>query len=138
MTQISRADDPVSLWASARVGDLLDGHDEPPRYGAPEWQQLPNGDPRKAAAMIAAAEMWRKFGDEENLVAWLRDASRNREPLATRKTLAELDAAARATPAIPVQAADGWPPVRIPGRPGWRRHLVDGRQVDLPRGEADA
>lgn len=32
----------------------------------------------------------------------------------------------------PVQAAPGWPPVRIPGRPGWWRHHINGQQVDLP------
>lgn len=30
-----------------------------------------------------------------------------------------------------VTATPGWPPVAIPGRPGWYRHWVDGRQVDL-------
>ena len=32
----------------------------------------------------------------------------------------------------PVIATEGWPPVAIPGHPGWRRHLIDGQQVDLP------
>lgn len=31
-----------------------------------------------------------------------------------------------------VVATEGWPPVRIPGRPGWWRHCIDGQQVDLP------
>lgn len=31
-----------------------------------------------------------------------------------------------------VTATPDWPPVAIPGRPGWRRHYVDGQQVDLP------
>lgn len=34
-----------------------------------------------------------------------------------------------------VRATPGWPPVQIPGRPGWWRHLVDGEQVDLPHRE---
>lgn len=29
-------------------------------------------------------------------------------------------------------ATDDWPPVAIPGRPGWWRHCIDGQQVDLP------
>lgn len=35
-----------------------------------------------------------------------------------------------------VRATPSWPPVRIPGRPGWWRHCIDGRQVDLPHREA--
>lgn len=31
-----------------------------------------------------------------------------------------------------VVATKGWPPVAIPGRPGWWRHHIDGQQVDLP------
>ncbi|WP_157852695.1 hypothetical protein RFN58_07075 [Streptomyces iakyrus] len=31
-----------------------------------------------------------------------------------------------------VTATEGWPPVAIPGRPGWWRHLINGEQVDLP------
>lgn len=34
------------------------------------------------------------------------------------------------------RATPGWPPVRIPGRPGWWRHLVEGQQVDLPYRES--
>ena len=31
-----------------------------------------------------------------------------------------------------VIATPGWPPVAIPGQPGWWRHWIDGQQVDLP------
>jgi hypothetical protein len=31
-----------------------------------------------------------------------------------------------------VTATPDWPPVAIPGRPGWWRHCIDGQQVDLP------
>ena len=31
-----------------------------------------------------------------------------------------------------VTATPGWPPVAIPGHPGWWRHYIDGHQVDLP------
>lgn len=136
---VSRDDDPTALWANARVTELLgDDTTPPPRYGTREWQQLPSSAPQKAAAVITAAEMWRKYGDEEDLLAWFRDASRAREPLASRKTLAELDALAKPEPPRPVQAAEGWPPVAIPGRPGWYRHVVDGRQVDLPHDRSGA
>lgn len=30
-----------------------------------------------------------------------------------------------------VAATTDWPPVAIPGRPGWWRHCIDGQQVDL-------
>ena len=36
-----------------------------------------------------------------------------------------------------VVAAKGWPPVAIPGRPGWWRHCIDGQQVDLPHNHTD-
>ncbi|MEV7154861.1 hypothetical protein AB0N77_09580 [Streptomyces misionensis] len=35
-------------------------------------------------------------------------------------------------PPYEVTAAEGWPPVAIPGRPGWWRHLINEEQVDLP------
>lgn len=132
-------DDPVSLWASARVTELLgDSATRPPKYGSAEWHRLAGNDPRKGAAVITAAELWRRFGDEEDLLAWFRDASRARTPLASWKTRAELDALAKPKPPRPVQAADGWPPVAIPGRPGWYRHFANGRQVDAQRTEMAA
>jgi hypothetical protein len=36
------------------------------------------------------------------------------------------------TPPREVTATPTWPPVAIPGRPGWWRHCIDGQQVDLP------
>ncbi len=35
-------------------------------------------------------------------------------------------------PSREVTATPGWPPIALPGRPGWYRHLVNGEQVDLP------
>lgn len=135
-------DDPVALWASARVTQLLDGQDpkaRPPKYGSAIWQRLRGDDPQKAAAVITAAEMWRRYGDEEELLTWIGEAHQQaRTPLSSRKTRAELDEAARANPATPVRATAGWPPVAVPGRPGWSRHLVDGRQVDRPHNRSGA
>lgn len=128
-------EDPVALWASARVTQLLDGQDSrarPPRYGSVAWQQLDGQDPKKAAAILTAAEMWRRYGDEDDLLAWFREAVRPRPSIADRRTRAELDALAKPRPPHQLRAAPGWPPVAIPGRPGWSRHLVDGQQVDLP------
>lgn len=141
MTRPRTGDDPVALWASTRVTQLLDGQDpkaRPPRYGSATWQRLRGGDPQKAAAVITAAEMWRRYGDEDDLLQWFREAHQARTPLSSRRTRAELDEAARANPATPVQATAGWPPVAVPGRPGWSRHLVDGRQVDLPHNRSGA
>jgi hypothetical protein len=135
---MAKSTDPVALWASYAVTQLLDSQDDPPKYGSAAWQRLPGDDPRRAAAIIEAAEWWRRYGDEQELMAWFRDASRNRDYLASRRTIAELDALAKPKPPRPLQAAVGWPPVAIPGRPGWYRHLVDGQQVDLLRGEAAA
>ncbi|MFJ2737663.1 MULTISPECIES: DUF2742 domain-containing protein [unclassified Streptomyces] len=130
--------DAMTLWASARVTELLDGQNGiPPTYGTAEWQRLAANDPRKAAAILTAAEMWRRFGDEEALLDWFREASRSRHRLAEGKTLAELDALAKPKPPRLVQATVGWPPVAIPGRPGWYQHLIDGQQVELPRGGSE-
>ncbi|AEY90743.1 hypothetical protein SHJG_5475 [Streptomyces hygroscopicus subsp. jinggangensis 5008] len=109
-----------------------------PKYGSREWQQTPSTDPRRAVAVIEAAEMWRRYGDEEQLLAWFRGAHAARPPLASRKTMAELNEAARPKPAVPVRAFEGWPPVAIPGRPGWYRHLVNGRQVDVQKRQVAA
>lgn len=127
-------DHPTALWASARVTGLLGEDSAPlPRYGTREWQQLPDTAPHKVAAVITAAELWRKYGDEDGLLAWFREARHARPPLASRKTLTELNELGRPKPARAVQAAPGWPPVAIPGRPGWWRHRGSGgEQVDLP------
>lgn len=37
-----------------------------------------------------------------------------------------------------VVATPDWPPVAIPGRPGWWRHCIDGQQVDLPHNRRTA
>lgn len=37
-----------------------------------------------------------------------------------------------------VTATPNWPPVAIPGRPGWWRHHENGRQVDLPHNNRTA
>jgi hypothetical protein len=37
-----------------------------------------------------------------------------------------------------ITASPDWPPVAIPGRPGWWRHYENGQQVDLPHNERTA
>ncbi|MEU0035506.1 hypothetical protein [Streptomyces sp. NPDC006333] len=112
----------VQLWAAARI--LYFAKDFP-RYGSAEWQALHPDDPRRLAAALAAAELWRKYGDEEALLAWFREASRARPSLAERRTKAELDEAAKPQPAHQLQATPGWPPIRVPGGNG--RYLTHTR-----------
>lgn len=63
-------------WAYAMVSRCTS---PPPIYGSPEWMALTDGDVRKVAAVVNAAECWARQGDEleENLraeVAALRAA----------------------------------------------------------------
>jgi hypothetical protein len=109
------SDDRVQLWADAKILYLAGVF---PKYGSPAWIELPPDDPKRLAAALDAAEMWRKYGDEEALIAWFRQASRSRPSLAERRTKAELDAAARPKPPHQLQATPGWPPIAVPGQPG--------------------
>ena len=45
-----------------RLIELGRRHGEIPRYGTPEWEALPSGDPRLFAAVVIAAECWRRDG----------------------------------------------------------------------------
>ncbi|MFF4347851.1 hypothetical protein [Streptomyces sp. NPDC001530] len=139
--------DAVALWASAQVTAL--GVDTWPPYGSPAWRTLLVDDPRKAAAIFEAAEQWRRHRAEvdelDRLLAddpeewWRRviadanaEARRIAPALARRISATEIRARAGHRPPRPVTATPGWPPVTIPGRPGWYRHHIDGRQADLP------
>lgn len=147
--------DVTGLWASARVTELLDGVDvEPPTYGSSAWLELPGGDPRRPAALITAAEQWRRLEAERARLdqlaeddpdAWFAEVTAEadnaarrlarRLELSRRPTVAELERRRTHREPREVVATPGWPPVAIPGRPGWWRHCIDGRQVDLPRRE---
>ncbi|QFZ78828.1 hypothetical protein GFH48_18970 [Streptomyces fagopyri] len=89
-----------------------------PKYASPAWIALHPDDPKRLAGALEAAESWRKYGDEEALIQWLREASHSRPSVAERRTRAELDAAA--VPKLPHQlrATAGWPPIAVPGKPG--------------------
>ncbi|KUO19663.1 hypothetical protein [Streptomyces dysideae] len=77
--------DITGLWASNQVTSLLDGVDGTvPEYGSLEWVQLPPGDPRKVAAVIAAAEEFRRYVLEET---WMDELHR-RDPEAWHAELA--------------------------------------------------
>lgn len=103
----------AGLWASAR--GLYFAKDFPP-YASPAWRALHPDDPRRLAAALDAAEMWRKYGDD--VTQWLLEAHDNRPALHTRKTLDELEAARQPKPPHQLQATPGWPPIAIPGQPG--------------------
>lgn len=105
----------VQLWAEAKMFWSARAF---PRYGSPQWQALPPDDPRRLASALEAAELWRKYGDEEALLAWFREASRVLPSIAERRTRAELDQAAKPKPAHQLQATAGWPPIAVPGQPG--------------------
>lgn len=143
--------DPVALWAEQQVTAL--GVDQYPVYGSPAWTSLRAADPRRAAAIIEAAEQWRRHQAHEqwlddllehNPEAWYRlftadanaEAKRvlRAERLSSRPTAAEVARRRRSyAEPRPVVATPGWPPVAIPGRPGWwRHHLEGGRQLDMP------
>ncbi|MDN3023817.1 hypothetical protein [Streptomyces sp. S.PB5] len=142
--------DVAELWAQAQVSSLLGCVDgEPPAYGSLVWLRLAPGDPRKVAAIITAAEAYRRQVDEEARLdrlaeedpeAYRREiyaeanayASSIARDIALRPTAEEIRRRAVRGPAREVTATAGWPPVAIPGRPGWYRHLVDGHQVDRP------
>jgi hypothetical protein len=120
-----------------------------PRYGSIEWHLLPARDPRRYAAVLEAAERWRKAEQEHHRrevladldpEAWYAEvlgdaravAARAVKAVRTMRTARALkDARATFQPAREVCATPGWP-VAIPGRPGWWRHWVDGKQVDKP------
>jgi hypothetical protein len=148
VTALPAATDAVALWAAAQVNAL--GVTDWPPYGGPAWRALLFTDPRKAAAIFEAAEQWRQHRAEvdeldrlltDDPEEWWRrvtadadaEARRVLPTLAKRPTAAEIRARASHRPPRPVTATAGWPPVAIPGRPGWYRHRgPNGEQTDLP------
>lgn len=148
--------DATAMWAEAQTTALAEhfkGEWQVPAYGSAEWQQMAAADPRRAAAVIEAAELWRRHVAEQYRLAQLAEddpdawhaevtapadayARRIAQTLASNRTAAELNAArAKYPPPRPVQATPGWPPIAIPGRPGWRRHYRAGKQIDLNTNE---
>ncbi|MEU2859895.1 hypothetical protein ABZ672_16150 [Streptomyces mirabilis] len=118
----------AQLWADAKAAYFTQGY---PRYGSREWQVLHPDDPKRLASALHAAECWRKYGDEQELIEWFKSLSRSPESIARRRTVAELGELAKPRPPHQLRATPGWPPVRIPGQPHMRRHLRNGKQVDV-------
>ena len=104
----------TGLWANAKLAWTARDF---PKYGSRAWTELGPDDPRRLAGVLEAAEMWRKYGDEEELVAWLKNLGRSPN-LIEHRSRAELDAAAKPKPPHQLRATAGWPPVRVPGQPG--------------------
>lgn len=120
------AADPIALWATGRAHSLAP---EFPKYGSPAWRALHPGHPARLASAIEAAELWRRYGDEQQLVEWFKSLATSPESIARRRTLAELDANARPKPVHQLRATPGWPPVRIPGRPNLYLYPQEGRRA---------
>ncbi|HEY9411209.1 MAG TPA: hypothetical protein VIP77_16640 [Jiangellaceae bacterium] len=55
-----------------RLVELGRRRGEIPRYGSPEWEAMPTGDARVFAAVVIAAENWRRDGTDEAIAARLR------------------------------------------------------------------
>ncbi|MFJ3719068.1 hypothetical protein [Streptomyces sp. NPDC090057] len=106
--------DIAALWANAKTAWVARDF---PKYGSAAWIALHPDDPRRLAGALEAAEMWRKFGDEEELIAWLKNLGRTPN-LVGHRTRAEMDALAKPKPPHQLQATPGWPPIRVPGKPG--------------------
>ncbi|MFG2330168.1 hypothetical protein ACGFMM_11140 [Streptomyces sp. NPDC048604] len=111
--------DIVQLWAEARALYFAGVY---PKYASPAWMDLEPDDPKRLAGALQAAEMWRKYGDEEALIEWLRSLDAPRTPLWARRTKDELDELAKPAEPHQLQATPGWPPIRIPG--GHGRYLT--------------
>ncbi|MFI1394093.1 hypothetical protein [Streptomyces sp. NPDC020681] len=114
--------DIAGLWADAR--SLWYARDFPP-YASTAWRELHPDDPKRLAAALEAAEMWRKYGDD--VTQWLKDAFAPHAPVWQRPTLAERDAAAHPQPPHQLRATPGWPPIQIPGKPG--RYLTHRQEL---------
>ncbi|GHF81904.1 hypothetical protein [Streptomyces thermodiastaticus] len=113
-SEAATADVLTELWANAKAAWCARDF---PKYGSRAWIALPPDDPRRLAGALEAAEMWRKYGDEEELVNWLKNLG-IRPNFVGHRTRAELDALAKPYPPHQLKATSGWPPIRIPGQPG--------------------
>ncbi|WP_406306275.1 hypothetical protein OHA61_34180 [Streptomyces sp. NBC_00885] len=112
----------VKLWAEARSLFFARSF---PEYGSRAWIDLHPDDPKRLAAALDAAEMWRKYGD--GVVEWLQEATAPKPPLWTGRTAAELAEARKPKPPHQLRATPGWPPIRVPGKPGRYLTYTEGR-----------
>ncbi|MFI1376890.1 hypothetical protein ACH4UY_33415 [Streptomyces longwoodensis] len=113
----------TELWANAKVAWCARDF---PKYGSPEWIALGPEDPRRLAGALEAAEMWRKYGDEDELCEWLKRLGRQPNLVDTRSR-AQLDTLAKPKPPHQLEATPGWPPIRVPGGNGRYLKHTEGR-----------
>ncbi|MFF0623592.1 hypothetical protein [Streptomyces sp. NPDC004296] len=125
---------PAELWDQAAALCLTGDF---PAYGSPQWCVLPLESPARLAAVVDAAEAWRRHASEQARLealqesdpdAWFREvtADANSEAQRTIRRLGlsrSLDASERAKrrrplPPHQLRATPGWPPIAVPGRPG--------------------
>lgn len=156
-TETEHAAQVAQVWAENTVTNLLSGAPDGlvvPDYGTPSWARLDARNPLRSAAVITAAELWRRQETEKARLeelygsdpeAWFREitakadaaAARLGRSLASAPTWEECRRRRAPRPTAPVRATPEWTPIGIPGRPGWWRHYLDGRQVDLPHSDLD-
>ena len=86
----------TAVWARAQIRAFA-GTGPIPEYGTAEWLRLPDRDPRRYAAIVAAAEQARTPRSPAS-----RAEQRRTPPPRPR----------------PLQATTGWPPIALPGCPG--------------------
>lgn len=127
LSGVNTATDPAALWAAAQAEMLPESF---PAYGSDAWRELPPADPRRFAAALTAAELWRRHEARERWLAsldddaWQREMTRDaleavrRMRLSARPAKADVDALARPLPPHQLTATPTWPPIAIPGQPG--------------------
>jgi hypothetical protein len=71
-----------------RLIDRVADRNSIPRYGSPEWDSLPDQDPRRAAAVMVAAESWRDHTSLERIAEDMA-AELQREDDAVRRRFKE-------------------------------------------------
>ncbi|MER6484113.1 DUF2742 domain-containing protein [Streptomyces virginiae] len=109
-----------------------------PAYGTGDWLRLAPTDPRCYAAVLEAAELWRRMDADPDLppaewcAAVFGDARRLAAQIAAAtnriRTVKEIrDARAQPRPPHVLKATPGWPPIQVPGQPG--RYLVHGQET---------
>ncbi|WP_174566069.1 hypothetical protein [Streptomyces niveus] len=114
MPEAPAAPSDAGQWWTDAKARFLDR--EFPRYGTQAWKDLEPEDPKRLAAALDYAEMWRKYGAD--IAADLDDAIRARPPISSGVPLAVLDAAARPYEPHELVPTPGWPPIAVPGKPG--------------------
>jgi hypothetical protein len=70
MTLHPRTITPLAKWLIGRVADRR----SIPRYASAEWDALPDGDPRRAAAVAISAEAWANHCSPWQIAQDMRDS----------------------------------------------------------------